>query len=224
MSARKGLHKGEILITKETSIWKILETLAHKGPLNVKGIAKNIRLDYAYCHKRVKILLKTGLIEFKEKRKGQKGKDLSFYDLSLIGLCHYLKTVDFKNLDKAAGKYRDYLPHVFGEWQYFKDSGLEPVIFRNLTKSMSVVTDRLTIFKKIISATGLSLQEEIEEGTLAPWITGVHLGFWQENVWNAELHKALRQNSNLWSYMQPRVTQLVNKTRELLNRLNMILK
>jgi predicted transcriptional regulator len=221
---KRGLHKGELLFSKDTRMWKILETLvSSQGPLNVTGIARAAQLDYAYCHKRLKILQHHKFVDEKKREKGPKGRDLSFYDLTVLGLVIYMAMSNFQDLDKVARKYRDLLPHIFGEWDYFNAKAVKQIVVNNLKWAVTARQHQLSIEGLENQIYLHSLREDIEEGTLTPWMVAVHLGFWNEKMWNVQLHQAIRENRRLWTHFKPHIAEAQKETEKLLNKLKELL-
>lgn len=241
---RIGLAKGQILISQETSIWKILQILATKGPLNVKAIKEETDLDYAYCHKRVKLMERLNLVGVAEKREGPKGRELNFYDLTLKGLVYYLAMSRFQYLEKITKKYKKLLPHVFGEWEYFRSKDLEAFLKKRFKKTIDRDFFEDQEHQKFLSSmTSFNLKvlfedfyrrqipfeevkERIELNTLVPWLIYVRLGFWptkKSGVYSEEFQKAIRQNPKLWAYLKPIIVEERKQTEKLLAKLNEVL-
>ena len=223
-----GLKKGEILICKETSIWKIFEVLVNsKESLNIKGIKTQANLDYAYCHKRTKLLQRLNFVRVAEKREGPKGRKLNFYDLTVKGLVYYLVFSKFQSLDKIIEKYKELLPHVFGEWRYFQTKDVEDILKKYFQQaSNEIVWQAQTngFYQKQVSSE--QLQEWLQVNTLLPWLTYVRLGFWpskKSGQFSEKFQNAIRENNKVWAYVKPIIIESAKQTKELLEQLNKVL-
>jgi hypothetical protein len=178
--------------------------------LNIKDIQQRTRLDYAYCHKRVKLLQRLNFIEQRGSKQGPKGHDLRLYDLALAGLMVYLNFTEYEKIDNVAEKYKYLLPHVFGEWQYFRESNTMSVILDNLKTTFNIYMTLVFSVKYVPDQPSTffpNLGDNVEEQILAPWIVRMEK-YWSEEYHSPELQKAVRRNPRIWHYLNPKVLHL----------------
>lgn len=243
------MHKGEVLLSKDTKIWHILEILyTSRSPLNVKALKEKAHLDYAYCDKRVRLLLRMGFVRIKEMRPGPKKRKLAFYDLSLLGLINYIWYSQTWQIDRAADKYKELLPHVFGQWQYFKEQDLHNFIIESVKKAFENIVKRQAELspedvnheKKIMTPRKLipswsvietNLLQEVEELILIPWIIPARIGFWpkeelgfEPEFYSEKYITTLRNNQQLWQFLKPIIERAYKNTKNLFDHLQHILK
>ena len=229
---KKGLRKGEILLSKDSNIWKILEALARsnqKSRLNVKELKENTHQDYAYCHKRLKLLQRLGLVDEKGKKKGPKG-DVSVYDLTLIGLVVYLAVSQYQDFREKRSsyfieKYAPLLPHVLGQWKYFKTTAVQDIVFENFKVEVDRIYQELGI-NGLKYVARFPLEDEIQENTLLPWLTHARLGMWPSARRDEPIRKlqtSIQKNQSIWNYLKPKILEVKQQTEKVLAHLNSIL-
>lgn len=237
---KKGLRKGEILLSKDSNVWKILEALVksdEKSRLNVKELKEITHQDYAYCHKRLKLLQRRGLVEEKGKKKGPKG-DVSVYDLTLPGLVVYLTISQYQDFqEKKMGskgekrsvriveKYASLLPQVLGEWKYFETASVQDIVFENFKVEVDSIY-RQFITEGLKHTVRSPLDDEIQTNTLLPWLTDAQLGMWPSAGRDEPLRKlqtAIRKNESIWNYLKPKILEVKQQTEKILEKLDSIL-
>jgi|GEM_PF-6128712 len=123
------------------SYWPVLREIALEGKGEKFSLAKRLRVGYATAHRAITDLHREGLLRILSREKKPSGVIKCTYGLTVQGLIEVLRQgCDDEELRRIVRANHNLVPLVFGEWEFFREAGVEDLALK-----------RLRIFEKIFS-------------------------------------------------------------------------
>lgn len=113
----------------------ILQVLALKKEIAQYDLPQHVNKNYTTTFRRLRNLEEQGLAKVaRTVASTKKGKRKKIYKITFLGLVKVLAKQEniYKDIDKVAQIHVDFLPLVFGKWEFFEKSGLKKTIVEHI--------------------------------------------------------------------------------------------